>query len=386
MKKHILILGCKNYPAFSSKKVISGGMEVYVTEILGYLKKYFRFTVIAGYSTSDDVGVRVRSVPLIGKFALQPISLFFYSLFIAIWQVIRGTRYDLVNAQTPLSGFVGYLLKKWFGIPYIVTVHIFAATPAHVGWAARIYGHVEKLVLRHADQVLSAGYELKKYLDTRYGFKDGHVVVVHPGMDVVTFDGTNVSNDLREKLKTDSYRILFMGRLIEENGVQDLLEAIRMMKDEDFKLYFAGNGNLEKLISGFIEKEKLHDKVTLLGVIRGSDKQFLIRNVDLSIRTSYHEVFPVAYLESVSVGVPVIATPVGDTEYMAERTDAITIVPVNDPESVASAIREHMRKGPLPQESVRKAQSFIDSISWEKQSLQTKDIFNSIMKVADHKN
>ena len=386
MKKHILILGCKNYPAFSSKKVISGGMEVYVTEILGYLKKYFRFTVIAGYSTSDDVGVRVRSVPLIGKFALQPISLFFYSLFIAIWQVIRGTRYDLVNAQTPLSGFVGYLLKKWFGIPYIVTVHIFAATPAHVGWAARIYGHVEKLVLRHADQVLSAGYELKKYLDTRYGFKDGHVVVVHPGMDVVTFDETNVSNDLREKLKTDSYRILFMGRLIEENGVQDLLEAIRMMKNDDFKLYFAGNGNLEKLISGFIEKEKLHDKVSLLGVIRGSDKQFLIRNVDLSIRTSYHEVFPVAYLESVSVGVPVIATPVGDTEYMAERTDAITIVPVNDPESVASAIREHMRKGPLPEESVRKAQSFIDSISWEKQSLQTKDIFNSIMKVADHKN
>ena len=386
MKKHILILGCKNYPAFSSKKVISGGMEVYVTEILGYLKKYFRFTVIAGYSTSDDVGVRVRSVPLIGKFALQPISLFFYSLFIAIWQVIRGTRYDLVNAQTPLSGFVGYLLKKWFGIPYIVTVHIFAATPAHVGWAARIYGHVEKLVLRHADQVLSAGYELKKYLDTRYGFKDGHVVVVHPGMDVVTFDGTNVSNDLREKLKTDSYRILFMGRLIEENGVQDLLEAIRMMKNDDFKLYFAGNGNLEKLISGFIEKEKLHDKVSLLGVIRGSNKQFLIRNVDLSIRTSYHEVFPVAYLESVSVGVPVIATPVGDTEYMAERTDAITIVPVNDPESVASAIREHMRKGPLPEESVRKAQSFIDSISWEKQSLQTKDIFNSIMKVADHKN
>jgi len=386
MKKHILILGCKNYPAFYSKKVISGGMEVYVTEIISYLKKDFRFTVIAGYSNSDDVDVRVRSVPLIGKFALQPISLSFYSFFIAIWQVIRGTRYDLVNAQTPLSGLVGYVLKKWFGIPYIVTVHIFAATHAHVGWAASIYGHVEKLVLHHADKVLSAGYELKKYLDTRYDFKDGHVMVLHPGMDVVSFDETSVSNDLREKLKADTYKILFMGRLIEENGVKDLLEAIRRMKGEDFKLYFAGNGNLEKLISGFIEKEKLHDKVLLLGVIRGPDKQFLIRNVDLSIRTSYHEVFPVAYLESVSVGVPVIATPVGDTEYMDERTDGITIVHVNDPESVVSAIRDQMRKGPLPEESVMKAQSFIDSISWEKQSLQTKDVFNGIMKVTDNKN
>ena len=386
MKKHILILGCKNYPAFSSGRVISGGMEVYVTEIISYLKKDFRFTVIAGYSHSDDENVRVKSVPLIGEFALQPISLSFYSFFIALWQVIRGTRYDLVNAQTPLSGFVGYVLKKMFGIHYIVTVHIFAATPAHVGWAAKIYGHVEKLVLRNADKVLSAGYELKKYLDKRYNFKDGHVMVVHPGMDVVGFDETNVSNDLREKLKVDAYKILFMGRLIEENGVKDLLEAIRRMKSEDFKLYFAGNGNLEKQISGFIEKEKLDDKVSLLGVIRGPDKQFLIRNVDLSIRTSYHEVFPVAYLESVSVGVPVIATPVGDTEYLAERTAAITVVPVNDPEKVVSAIKDHMRTGPLPEESVLIAQSFIDSISWEKQSLQTREVFNVIMEVADNKN
>jgi glycosyltransferase involved in cell wall biosynthesis len=386
MKKHILILGCKNYPAFSSDKVISGGMEVYVSEIISYLKRDFRFTVIAGYSHSDDVEVRVISVPLIGKFALQPISLSFYSFFIALWQIIRGTRYDLVNAQTPLSGFVGYVLKKWFGIPYIVTVHIFAATTAHVGWAAKIYGLVEKLVLRHADKVLSAGYELKKYLDARYAFPDDHVIVIHPGMDVVSFDEANVSKGLREKLQVDAYKILFMGRLIEENGVKDLLEAIRMMKGEDFKLYFAGNGNLEKLISVFIETEHLQEKVSLLGVIRGSDKQFLIRNVDLSIRTSYHEVFPVAYLESVSVGVPVIATPVGDTEFMAERTAAITIVPVNDPGKVVYAIKGQMRKGPLVKESVLKAQTFINSISWEKQSLQTKSVFNAIIEVTANKN
>lgn len=383
MKKHILILGCKNYPAFSSRKVISGGMEVYVSEIISYLKRDFRFTVIAGYSHSDDVDVRVISVPLIGKFALQPISLTFFTFFIAFWKVITGTRYDLVNAQTPLSGFVGYLLKKLFGIPYVVTVHIFAATTAHVGWAARIYGLIEKLVLRNADKVISAGYELKKYLDTRYKFKEGHVLVIHPGMDVVSYSEENVNFDLRQKLEEPAYKILFMGRLIEENGVKDLLEAVRRIKSENFKLFFAGNGNLESLISGFIEKEQLHDKVILLGLIRGDDKQYLIRNVHLSIRTSYHEVFPVAYLESVSVGVPVIATPVGDTEYMAERTNAIVIVPVNDPDRVASAIKDQMAKGQLPEESVKKAQSFIESISWGKQSLLTSEVFREIMEVKD---
>jgi hypothetical protein len=77
---------------------------------------------------------------------------------------------------------------------------------------------------------------------------------------------------------------------------------------------------------------------------------------------------------------------VGDTEYLAERTAAITVVPVNDPEKVVSAIKDHMRTGPLPEESVLIAQSFIDSISWEKQSLQTREVFNVIMEVADNKN
>jgi len=379
MKKHILILGCKNYPAFSSRKVISGGMEVYVSEILNHLKHDFRFTIIAGYSHSDDIDVRVRSVPLIGKFALQPISLFFYSLFIAIWGVITGAKYDMVNAQTPLSGYIGYLLKKLFGIPYVVTVHIFAATPDHVGWAAKIYGFVEKIALRHADKVISAGYELKRYLDKRYSFNEGQVSVIHPGMDLVPFDEAAVDSILRDQLRTDAFKILFMGRLIEENGVGDLLETVRRLKNENLRLYFAGNGNLERMISGFIEKEHLQDKVTLLGVIKGPNKQFLIRNVDLSIRTSYHEVFPVAYLESVSVGVPVIATPVGDTEYLAEKTAAITIVPVRDPEKVVSAINDMMIKGPLTQDAVSKARSFIDSISWKNQSVQTKEVFDSLM-------
>jgi len=199
-------------------------------------------------------------------------------------------------------------------------------------------------------------------------------------MDLVSFDETEVDSALCDQLKTEAYKILFMGRLIEENGVNDLLGAIRRLKDENLRLYVAGNGNLEKKIAGFIKEEQLQKKITLLGVIKGPDKQYLIRNVNLSIRTSYHEVFPVAYLESVSVGVPVIATPVGDTVYIAEKTDAITIVPVNDHEKVVSAIKELMRKGVLSQEAILKARSFINSISWEKQSLQTGRLFNEVIK------
>lgn len=379
MRKHVLLIGSKNYPAFSSDKVISGGMEVYVTELVKYMKSDFRFTIVAGFSKSDDPGVRVRSVPLVGKSALQPILLFVQSFFIAFWGVVTGKKYALVNAQTPLSGFIGYTLKKLFRIPYVVAVHIFAAQPAHVGRLAGIYGAVEKLVLRNADKVISAGFELKRYLDTRYGFPEDHVVVIHPGMDLVEYSGSAVDQGLREALQTDAYKILFMGRLIEENGIDDLLKAVLMLKEENFKLFFAGNGNLEKKISRFISREGLEDKVVLLGVVTGANKQFLIRNVDLSVRTSFHEVFPVAYLESVSVGVPVIATPVGDTAYMAEKTDAIKIVPVSDPAATAAAVKKMMKEGGLSEETIIRARDFIAGISWEKQAKMTAELSSSVI-------
>jgi glycosyltransferase involved in cell wall biosynthesis len=379
MKKTVLIVGCKNYPAFSSDRVISGGMEVYVYEILEHLKRTFRFTVIAGYSHSDDADIHVINVPLIGKFVFQPISLFFYSIFIAIRMILTRKRVDLVNAQTPLTGLVGYILKRALRIPYIVTVHIFAATPDHVGGAAGLYGFIEKIVLRNADKVISAGNELKGYLDKRYGFEDDHVIVINPGMDVVYGKDVVVSQALLKKLEGDDFKMLFLGRLIEENGLWDLLEAMRMLREEKLKLYIAGNGNLEKKIIRFIEKEQLHEKVTLLGVVKGADKQHLIRNVDLAIRTSYHEVFPVAYLESVSVGVPVIATPVGDTEYIAAETGAITIVPMRDTERIAHAVKNCMVKGPLSHETVLKARAFITGISWENQALKTKELFINVI-------
>ena len=202
-------------------------------------------------------------------------------------------------------------------------------------------------------------------------------------MDVVKFNLSEVSTSILDQLNTDVYRILFMGRLIEENGLFDLLKAITLLRQEKFKLFIAGNGNLEKRILSFIAQEHLEDKVVLLGVVKGADKQYLIRNVDLSIRTSYHEVFPVAYLESVSVGVPVVATPAGDTPYLAEETDAITIVPMNQPEAIVNAIKDYMLNGRLSSNSIDKAREFIKRISWENQSVLTEDLFTDV--ISNHK-
>lgn len=382
MKKSILILGCKNYPAFSSKKVISGGMEVYVLEILRHLKDTYDFTVISGYSQGDDK-VKVISVPLVGGFALQPISLCLYSFFIALWIALFGKKIDLINAQTPLSGLIGFFLKKLLKIPYIVSVHIFASDEDHVGKYARIYGVIEKIVLKNADKVVAAGNQLKHFLDQRYAFSDEHVVVINPGMDLCDVDPGLVGDEIVRQVEGDFFKILFMGRLVKENGLFDLLEAVKILgdrPDRPFKLLIAGNGNLEGALREFINKEGLQEKVKMLGVVKGADKLYLIKNVNLSIRTSYHEVFPVAYLESIAFGIPVIATPVGDTEILAQKTGAITIVPIKQPEATAEAIKKQIQAGPLSQEIIDRCRLFIKSINWRRQAGFTQNLFDTIMK------
>ena len=378
MKKNVLIVGCKNYPAFSSKKIISGGMEVYVTELLEYLKPTYNFIVISGSSKSNDRSVKVISVPLIGGFALQPISLVFYSTFISLYLALTRT-IDIVNAQTPLSGLIGLFLFKTFHIPYIVTVHIFASTKEHVGIFSSFYGFIERTVLHHAEKIITAGYKLKDHLHEQYHIEDEKIIVIHPGMHLITRIPQHVDNRIQTVLSDNSYKILFLGRLIKENGIWDLLDAVQLVKGKSIKLLIAGNGNLEYGIKKYISKNNLEDVVTLLGIVTGDDKLALLQNTDLSIRTSYHEVFPVAYLEALSFGKPVIATPVGDTEYLAQKTGAITIVPMNNPRNVAEEILRH-KDSPGISEPVRQnCINYIQSIQWEVQALKTEHVFQSVL-------
>jgi glycosyltransferase involved in cell wall biosynthesis len=151
----------------------------------------------------------------------------------------------------------------------------------------------------------------------------------------------------------------------------DLLEVVKYLKDKPVKLLIAGNGNLEAAIRKYIQKEQLQDKVKLLGIVRDKNKIALLQNVNLAVRLSYHEVFPVAYLEAITFGLPVVATPVGDTEYLAEMTNAISIVPLKDSRKAAEVIERIIMADGLSSEVIKKCEAFVQGINWKTQAEKT---------------
>jgi glycosyltransferase involved in cell wall biosynthesis len=82
----------------------------------------------------------------------------------------------------------------------------------------------------------------------------------------------------------------------------------------------------------------LGEAVQMIGPVRGQDKLDLLAAADVMVRSSLHEVFPEAYLEALSVGTPVAATPAGDTPDLAEQSGAIELLPFGDPRGQAAVL------------------------------------------------
>lgn len=111
--------------------------------------------------------------------------------------------------------------------------------------------------------------------------------------------------------KKDSI-ILFAGTLCKEKGYLDLIEAFGKIasKHKKWKVYFAGNGDIETGMN-LAQKLGILSQITFLGWTTGDDKDKIFKNSTLFCLPSYAEGFPMAVLDAWAYGLPVITTPVG---------------------------------------------------------------------------
>src|SRR2546423_2504410 len=96
----ILVLGCKDYPAFVTPWVHSGGMEVYTERMVRSLTDRARFTLYTAGGHSDEAG-RVVALGAARGLRSQPLSLMLRS-----WRAVRAVarEFDLLHPQTPPAG------------------------------------------------------------------------------------------------------------------------------------------------------------------------------------------------------------------------------------------------------------------------------------------
>jgi glycosyltransferase involved in cell wall biosynthesis len=135
--------------------------------------------------------------------------------------------------------------------------------------------------------------------------------------------------------------IVYVGRLADNKGVFQTVEAARILRDRgvDMHFSFAGTGPAEPRLRAAIDAAGLGGRVGLLGAVFGAAKQQLWQRADVFAFPTYHrEGLPYALLESMAAGAVPVISPVGAIPEVMQHEVHGLFVPSRNPPALADAL------------------------------------------------
>jgi glycosyltransferase involved in cell wall biosynthesis len=137
----------------------------------------------------------------------------------------------------------------------------------------------------------------------------------------------------------DAHRVLFVGRLIEEKGIFDLVEALAaVIQRTPCSLIFVGRGEDDRRLRERIHRLGLNEHVTVKGYLEGAVLGRMYGEATLLALPSWHEGFPTVLAEAMDAGLPIVTTRIrGAADHLVEGEHALFVEP-RDVRGIASAI------------------------------------------------
>lgn len=225
-----------------------------------------------------------------------------------------------------------------------------------------IWNETYEYLFTNADLILVLSESIKKKVQGYIGKEYPIEVLYNP---CVTLDETSVF----EKRKKE---ILFAGKLDQNKGWYDVINAFSKIasKYKDWKLVFAGNGEVEQA-KALAKQNGISKQCDFLGWVNGEQKKKAFLSASGLCLASYAEGFPMAVLDAWAYGVPVITTPVGGIPDIAEDGKNLLLFNSGDVNTLASQMEkficnEELRKQ-LSDESIHLAKTIFNEQTINKQ-------------------
>jgi glycosyltransferase involved in cell wall biosynthesis len=249
--------------------------------------------------------------------------------------LLRKLDAPLVHVQTASRGSfwrkaVVCLMARGSGRPYLVHLH--------GGGFSRFYEHesgpigrrVIRSTLGHAALVIALSEEWRQ-----------RVLQICPTARVEVLHNA-VAAPPRARLQSRQPArptLLFLGHLLPDKGVFDLIEAFAQVarRVPDLRLVLGGIGQIEALRERAAQLGVL-ERVELPGWLEPDGKGAALASSTIFLLPSYHEGMPMALLEAMSWGLPVIATPVGGIPQVVTSEVNGLLVPPGNVAALAAAI------------------------------------------------
>ncbi len=277
-------------------------------------------------------GCQVHHTP-IDRRGVNPIK--DMGLFLAYWQLIRSIKPDVVLTYTIKPNIYGNLCCRLKRIPYIANITGLGSVFENGGMVQKIVVLLYKLSLKKASCIFFQNKKNQEIFEQHgiYGRKARLV----PG------SGVNLDRHAFEEYSSKEEKMIFLyvGRVMKEKGIEELLYAAKVLCEENPQVIFRLVGNYEEDYKDIVEQYEKEGILELIGYQKEIHPYY--QEAAAVLMPSYHEGMSNVILEASATGRPVLASNIPGCQEGFE--DGITGFgfPPRDKEALLEALRKFVK-------------------------------------------
>lgn len=201
-------------------------------------------------------------------------------------------------------------------------------------------------VLHAAQRILVVSEDLGRVAVRDYGADPARIRAIPNGCDAAIFH-PQPREAARAALGLDAEAelVVYVGRLVPEKGLRELLDAVATLAPQRPRLQLAliGDGPMRAELEGCLAADPSL-RVALPGALGPQEVARWMAAADLVTLPSYSEGHPNVLVEALACGRPVVATPVGGIPEVVD-TDCGVLVPARDPAALAAGLADVLDRG-----------------------------------------
>jgi len=242
------------------------------------------------------------------------------------------------------SNFLGLVVRLFHRMHLVTTAH---------GWVrftsrTPLYYHIDRVCMKRYQRVLCVSQDLVErcrdigVLEDRLTLIDN--AIVHTDYDT---QPPTAAEKARFGFGPDQMLLGAVGRLSEEKGFDQLLNAVRQLVNEGHHIgvIIAGEGHLREALQNQIERLELQQRVRLAGFL--DDPRELYRAIDIYVLSSLREGLPNVVLEAMASQRAVVTTNVNGIPRLVQNGHNGLVVPTDNTAALTDGIRRCLQSADL---------------------------------------
>ncbi len=258
--------------------------------------------------------------------------------FIRLWKLLRSRKIDVVETFTPHSNVLGIPVAWLAGVPVRIPTHHTKIEGAS-RWLDRLHGWLVNS--RLTSRMVAVSERVRTLAIEDEGVRPERIHVILNGVALpqpeTPPDVVRAQLARQFYIASDAPLIFTVGRLTVQKGHSYLLLAAPhiLARFPKTQIAIAGDGHQHSALAAQIVELGLQDVVKLLGI--RADIPDLLAAADLFVLPSLWEGLPLALLEAMGAGKPIVATRVEGVEDVLVDGQNGYLVPPADAEALAAA-------------------------------------------------